>query len=315
MRYKFITILFFLLSSKLIYSQAKKPIIMVVPSKAWCDNYGYVNRYNNQGIEQVEPDYEKAFLKNSELKLVISKINGIMAERGYPLKDLENTISNLKLTNAENAVITSKNGSEITESTLDKLKNIAKADIILELTWTINQRGPFKSVTFILRGLDSYTNKQIANAEGTSPENAAANLPILLETAVLSHIDNFNSTLQTYFDELFANGREITLSLKKFDSWDGDFEKEYNNKELGVIIENWLYENTINGKFNTIDATESMLNFEQVRIPMFDKNNRAQDARSYCRNLQNFLKSPPYNLTSKIITRGLGQVTLIIGDK
>ena len=315
MKFKFIAILVLLLNSKLIYSQAKKPIIMVVPSKVWCDNYGYINKYNNQGIEQVEPDYEKAFLKNSELKLVISKINGIMSERGYPLKDLESTISNLKLTNAENLAITSKNGSEVSESTLDKLKNIAKADIILELTWTINQRGPFKSVTFILRGLDSYTNKQIANAEGTSPENAAANLPILLETAVLSHIDNFNSTLQNHFDDLFVNGREISLNLKKFDSWDGDFEKEYNNKEFGVIIEDWLNENTVNGKFNTIDASENMLNFEQVRIPMFDKNNRAQDARSFCRNLQNFLKAPPFNLTSKIITRGLGQVTLIIGDK
>jgi hypothetical protein len=315
MKLKLICFFLLVLTSNSVYSQAKKPIIMVIPSKAWCDMYGYINKYNNQGIEQVEPDFEKAFLKNSDLKLVISKINGIMAERGYPLKDLENTISSLKLNSAENAIITSKSGSEISESTLDKLKNIAKADIILELTWTINQRGPFKSITFILRGIDSYTNKQIASAEGTSPENAAANLPILLETAVLSHIDNFNNTLQTYFDDLFSNGREININLKKFDSWDGDFEKEFNNIELGVIIEDWLNQNTINGKFNTVDATENMLNFEQVRIPMFDKNNRAQDARSFCRNLQNYLKSPPFNLTSKIIARGLGQVTLIIGDK
>ena len=35
----------------------------------------------------------------------------------------------------------------------------------------------------------------------------------MLETAVLSHIDNFNAQLQTYFDDMSVKGREITVEI------------------------------------------------------------------------------------------------------
>jgi hypothetical protein len=183
------------------------------------------------------------------------------------------------------------------------------------LTWSINQVGPFNSVSFNLRGIDSYTNKQIATAVGTGPDNAAASLPLILETAVLSHIDNFNSTLQNHFNDLFENGREITIRIRKFESWDKDLETEYGGKELSVIIEDWINKNSVKGVFNTTDATENMMYFEQVRIPLNETNGRAIDARSFCRNLQNYLKSDPYNIVSKLAMKGLGQVTLILGEK
>ena len=114
---------------------------------------------------------------------------------------------------------------------------------------------------------------------------------------------------------MFENGREITIRIKKFDSWDGDLEKEYDGKELGAIIEDWLAKNTVKGRFSTTDATENMMFFEQVRIPLYDASNKAIDARGYCKDLQSFLKSPPYNIPNKLMTKGLGQVTIVLGDK
>jgi hypothetical protein len=296
-------------------SQAKKPTIMVVPSDNWCILNGYFSEINNQGTIAKIPNYKKALQENTELLTVISKINGLMVERGFPLKNMESALKTLESENAENAMLSSKNGSELTESPVDKLKQVAKADIIIQLTWIVNNLGPKKSIRFELQGLDSYTDKQIAQAGGSGAPSFTAEVPILLEEAVLAHLDKFNTDLQTHFDDLFTNGREIIIRIKKFDSWDGDLEKKYGEQELGSIIENWLQQNTIRGRFNTTDATENSMLFEQVRIPLLDDNGRAIDSRGFIKGLKKLLESTPYNIPCKLMTKGLGQAVLVLGGK
>lgn len=301
--------------SQSVLAQAKKPTIMVVPSDVWCYQNGYTSEFNNQGTIEKIPNYKKAFQENPDLLLVISKINGLMADRGFPLKNLESVLKSIQAESAENAMLTSKGGAEVVESPIDILRKTAKADIIIQLTWTLNTQGPKKSVSFNMQGLDSYTNKQIATAVGTGAPSFAVELPLLLEEAVLAHIDNFNASLQNHFDDMFENGREIIVRIKKFGSWDGDLETEYDGTELGIIIEDWMSDNTVNGRFSTTDATENMMLFEQVRIPLYDDRGNATDARRYMRKLQDFLKAAPYSITNKLMTKGLGEVIIVLGDK
>src|SRR6218665_327588 len=297
------------------FSQAKKPTIMILPSDVWCTKNGYMMEFDNQGTKVKIPDYKKAFQENADLLLVISKINGMMADRGFPLKNAESALKSLESESAENAMLTSKSGGSVAESPIDKLKKTAKADIIMQLTWTVNATGPKKSVTFNLQGLDSYTDKQIATAAVTGAPSFSAELPVLLEEAVLAHLDNFNSSLQKHFDDMFENGREIIIRVKKFDTWDGDLEKDYGGKELGSIIEDWLAKNTPKGRVSTTNATENMMLFEQVRIPLYDASGKATDARGFCKELQKFLQGAPYNITNKLMMKGLGQATIVLGDK
>ena len=106
---------------------------------------------------------------------------------------------------------------------MDKLKKVAKTDIIVTIDWEIEENGPFKQVNYISLGLDAYTNKQIADATKVGQPNAAASVSLLLETAILANMDNFLAGLQGHFDDLRQNGREITLELRKFESFDGDY--------------------------------------------------------------------------------------------
>jgi len=297
------------------FGQAKKPTIMVLPSDVWCNTNGYMIEFDNQGTKVKVPNYKKAFQENADLLTVISKINGLMADRGFPLKNAESALKTLESESAENAMLTSKGGAAVAESPVDKLKKTAKADIIMQLTWTVNTTGPKKSITFNLQGLDAYTDKQVATAVGTGAPSFSAELPVLLEEAVLAHLDNFNASLQTHFDDMFANGREIIIRIKKFDSWDGDLEKDFGGKELGDVIEDWLKNNTQKGRFSTTDATENIMLFEQVRIPLYDAGGKAIDARGFCKDLQKFLQAPPYSITNKLMTKGLGQATIVLGDK
>jgi hypothetical protein len=293
---------------------------MVVPSDSWCVKYGYVQEFDNMGTKQIVPDYRAALQNDSNLLLAISKIGEMMTDRGFPPKDLEKSLKSLQEQAAEDAMLTSKQGSDVAESPIDKLKKVAKADIIMDLTYTVNQIGPKKSLTFNLRGLDAYTDKQIAAASGTGTPSFATELAILIEEAVLGHLDNFNAQLQAHFDDLFAKGREIIVRIKVWGDSEYDLESEFgeDDLELGQIIEDWLSDNAVNGAFNTVDATENMMLFEQVRIPMVtttsDGKERQVDARRWVGGLRKYLKDN-FEIESKLMTQGLGQAQLVIGSK
>ena len=240
-----------------------------------------------------------------------------MAERGLPLKDLASSIRSINQANAENEMTVSRtSGSSISETPLDKLLSRAKADILVELSWKINTVGPKNSVTYTLRGIDAYTNKQVAAAQGTGAASFSAEVPVLIEEAVLQHMDNFISQLQAHFDDLLTNGREITFEVRTFDNGSGaSLEDEYSGQELTEIIDEWVAQNTVEHRYNLTDATEDMMIFEQVRIPLYRPNGMPMDTRHFANELRKYLKKTPFNLTSKVLTKGLGKAIVVIGEK
>ena len=286
---------------------------MVVPSDLYCNLKGYTLSYDNEGVITVLPDYKRALQIDVELNTAITTIGQMMADRGFPLKLLEQELKSIQQEKTEDAMMMSNNGSEIEESPVDWLKRVSKSDIIMQVTWSVNKSGPRYSLTFSLQGIDAYTNKQIAACQGTGEPTFSAELPVLLEESIVNNLDVFNSQLQNYFDDMFINGREVSLKLKRWNDTEYDFESKIGNTELCDIIEDWVADNTVNGRFNLTDATENMMSFEQVRIPVYDENGRAVDTRRWARELTKYLSS--LNIPTKLIIKGLGQATIIIGGK
>ncbi|MEP5431793.1 MAG: DUF6175 family protein, partial [Flavobacteriaceae bacterium] len=276
----------------------------------WCNKNGYMQTFDNQGITTKVPDYIKAFQDNTDLLLVISTLNGLMAEREFPLKNLETVLKGLANNGGRNIVRSSRDtGASVVESPLDQIVKTASADIILQLTWTVNKIGPKSSITYNLQGLDSYTYKQIATATGTGAPSFSVELPVLLEEAVLENIEDFTYTLQEHFDDMFEKGREVTLQILTWDDWDGNLD------DLSYEIEDWLDANTVEGRFSTTDVTDTYALFEQIRMPLFNDRGRALAARNFFRDLSTTLTAPPYNQPHKLETEGLGKVTIILGGK
>lgn len=57
---------------------------MIVPSDVWCNTNGYMMEFNNQGKLLRFQIIKRHYKKNADLLLVISKINELMADRGFP---------------------------------------------------------------------------------------------------------------------------------------------------------------------------------------------------------------------------------------
>ena len=56
-------------------------------------------------------------------------------------------------------------------------------------------------------------------------------------------------------------------------------------------------------RFSLTDATENMMLFEQVRIPLYRENGMARDTRSFANDLRKYLNQKA-NLTCKVMTKG-----------
>ena len=107
----FIALTLVLTGVTLAFGQAKKPTLMVVPSDAWCNKNGYMMEFDNQGTKVKIPDYKKAMQEDTDLLLVIASINDMMAERGFPLKNIESAIKTLESNAAEYNMRMSKDGA------------------------------------------------------------------------------------------------------------------------------------------------------------------------------------------------------------
>lgn len=313
MKKRTITLIVCLLAAISSFGQAKKPTIMVVPSDLYCNQKGYTLSFNDEGTIVTLPDYKLALQKDKELNTAITVIGQMMADRGFPLKLLEQELKSIQQEKTEDAMLMSKNGTELEESPVDRLKKTAKSDIIMQVTWFINKTGPRYSLTFNLQGIDAYTNKQIAACSGTGEPTFSAELPVLLEESIANNLDGFNAQLQNHFDDMFANGREVSLKLKRWYDAEVDFESEIGNSELSYLIEDWVANNTVNERFNLTDATENMMFFEQVRIPLYDDSGRANDTRRWARGLSKYLSD--LGIPNKLTIKGLGQATIIVGGK
>ena len=303
-------------STSSVFGQAKKPTLMILPSDNWCEQRYFMTEFDNQGTKQKVPNYKQAFQEDTEIGQVISKIGSLMIDRSFPLKDAEQELKAIEARNAEdNMTLSTATGSSLSESPLDKLKNKAKADIIIQIWWKVTKTDNGKVISFVLEAFDAYTSKRIASSTGNGTPNNTDIIPVLLQNAILANIDPFAAQLQSHFDDMFNNGREILLTVKKWNSWDKDLETEIDGKEITDYVNEWLQKNTVKGKFSMTDASENIIRCEQVRIPLNDANNNALDARQFAKGLQKYLKAAPFNFEVKLMTRGLGEAILVLGEK
>lgn len=289
-----------------------KPTLMILPSDHWCEQRFYMTSWDNQGVKEKTPDYKEAFLQDSELTQVISTLGQLLTKQGYSLKDAEQEIKAVSNRIAEdNVTMSSTTGSTIAESPLDMIKKRAKMDILIQVDWSFNSD---RSISFTLEAFDTYTSKRIATASGTEkPSNEI--IPVMLERAVKSKIKDFDKQMDKFYTDCDKNGREIILTVKCWDNWTENLETENENgDELIDVIGKWLKKNTVNGVFNLSDATEYFAQFEQVRIPLFDKEGESIDARGFATELRKYLNNE-CGITSKVMTRGLGEAIIVLGEK
>lgn len=297
------------------WSQAKKPSLMVVPAENYCFQKGFMKTFDDQGTPVQVPDYERAFREDADLRSMINAINTYMAGREFPLKDMEQTVKSLGSIGIERELLKDKGGNSILLKPIDRYKQQAKADIILDLSFRFEKKGPERVLNVTLKGLDAYTNLQIAGDELVGkPSMTAPTITLLLEDNH-TRMENFCTLLNAHFEDMMKNGRMVSLRFALADGAPIDFDKEYGDEEFSEILETWTAELAVGNRNGNIDLGDTELTVDQIRIPLMnpEKENQSLDARGFLQIFRKRLKKAPYNLSCKVRPRGLGEAWLIIG--
>lgn len=300
------------------YGQAKKPKLMIIPSRTWCTQNNFMKTYTNfEGQQITEPDYQKAFDENPDISMVISAMQDFMIKENYKVADLKTILAKIKSRSARDNMTTA--GGGLQQSALDLLNKTAKADINVELYYTIKKDGPYKYVEFNVGATDAYSDEPIS--QGNIGRGTSANSTELvnqLEEAVLSFKDKFIADMDSYYQRLFESGRHIVVRLTLANNCDINYEKEYQNKELSELIEDWVATHAMKGNYNIDNKTESEVFFDEVRIPMIYTTNTGQTRGSTADWFGTELKKYIEGITGvkcKIDVVGLGEINIILGGK
>lgn len=255
-----LTIVIMLLSFSQVFSQTKKPRLVVIPSDALLLQMNLLNTTDDMGEVNYVQNYKMAFL-DTDLKGCISKISELFQDRGFPLTMLE---AELRRVQGKNLTI--------------------PVDVRLELNYKINKQGPRDVLYFELSGIDAYSSKQIAASSGQSKPAIGETMVNLLQEAVIDKIDKFAADVQAYFEGLADVGRESRLTIETDDGVELPFEVE-------DIVDTWLQQNCINGNFSIDEVDETAIRVSQAMMPLYNANGRGMDARNFYRPLVQILKT------------------------
>lgn len=297
------------------YVMAAPPKLMIVPDKTWCIEKGYVIESERNGKKVLREDYDRAFV-DSDFNNVQLAIAQIMAERNFPVvngqaqaeTDDEDEMFDEAFEGAET-------GSGVQTNAYDELLKRNKPDITLKIGWNVNNAGSIYSADYRIEAIDTYSNKSVAPIAGQTGEvRRTVPLSVALKQTAKGNMDDFCTKLQTYFDDIQTNGREIRCDIRIIDNGSGvTMNQEFEGLELSEIIYNWISDNSVNHQFNQRSSGRNMARYDQIRIPLKDANGRSMDASRWVKGLQEKLKS--LGIVCENASTGLGAGRLYIGEK
>jgi hypothetical protein len=304
----------FLLLASLAFGQAKKPTIMIMPSDDWCVENRYIMQFDNQGVPETRSDFEAAFLTYPNLNSVIGKIDAEMRKDAFPTVLMINELKNLKQQRAEDAVRKAK--GQIIIDPIQKLREGAKADFEFKVYWKVVKQGPRHRIeSFRLQGIDTYTGKAVGYAEGAGDWASASEVSEgdLLREAIQSKMDGFKSELQTTFNTMFQQGREVIVSVATAPDWEKNLNSTFaDGDELNEIIETWIAANTKEHRYGSPETNKNNMLAKGCMIPLFNENNMPIDAKGWVKPLKKYLLNDLKIPGVCVYPVGLGKVEIFL---
>ncbi len=286
------------------------PHVMVVPDLIFCKANGYIRQFNNNGITETIPDYERALSEDPSLHAVLTQIKQLIAENNSDivLIDLIEAINNAKADHA----MSEANFGDQSESIEESIIRNSEADILIKVQYDIAQHGPQYQISYTLNGTDAYTNRNFAPVEGMGKPSTSANPVVLLREAVYDNMKPFLDLMLSYYNNMITKGRMVAFDIKT--TGGVNMNTKVGQYTLREQIEDFLYDNSVDGNgLERVKGGNTFLQYQGVYIPLVTTirgRQRKQGAKDVAQKLVNFLEENGVNADFKI--RGLGKVNIYI---
>ncbi len=288
------------------------PTVMIVPDDIYCKQHGYTINFNNQGIVETKPDYERALTEDAALHPVLTQIAELITDRNdrIVIIDLMTAIDNYKADRALDAA----NGTE--ESADEAIVRRSEADIIVKVHFDLIKNGPQRQVQYTITGTDAYTANKFAPITGVGEPSTNAAPAILVREAIFGKMDAFLEKVLAYYTNMVKNGRQVAINFKVTNGAGLTMDSKVGNNLLKEVIDDCLYDLSVDGNgLERVRGGSNFLNYSSIYIPLFANvrgRERKQKTEDVARKVSTMLES--HNIKSHYTTVGLGKVNFYIGE-
>ena len=226
--------------------QMSPPHVMIVPDLIYCKTNGYVQQFDNMGVVETVPDYEKALTEDPSLHAALMQVAQLITDRNSDIVivDLIEAINNAKA----DAAMAAANGGDDSASVDEAVIRASEADILVKVQFDLLKHGPQYQVSYTITGTDAYTNQAFAPISGMGAPSTSANPVVLLREAVFANMDAFLDKMLSYYAGMATKGRMVAFEIKTTAGSSVNMNSKVGEYTLREQIEDFLYDNAVEGK-------------------------------------------------------------------
>ena len=288
------------------------PHIMVVPDLIYCKTHGFTQEFNNNGLTETVPDYERAITEDPTLHSALTQVAQLITDcnSDIVIVDIIEAINNAKA----DAAMAAANNADDSESIEETIIRNSDADILIKVQFDLLKNGPEYRVSYVLNGTDAYTNQNFAPVSGMGKGSTSANPVALLREAIFENMPPFTEKLTNYFVSMLQKGRMMAFEINTTSTASVNMNSKVGEYTLREQIEDFLYDNSVDGNgLERVKSGNTFLRYQGVYIPLTSSirgRQRKQGAKDVAQKLVNFLEENGIDAEYKI--RGLGKVNIYI---
>ncbi len=296
--------------------QAVMPTIIVFPDETWMQDHGFIDAVNSDGETKRIPRYNDAFAQNSEISSAIIAVQKVLADRKFQHEDLRQLLKNMEEERAMN-MASAASGDAVAFDPVDELLQQARADIRINLFYSVSSIGPRKNISFRLQAVDAYCADQIAACEGTI-EGTMDPLDLALRKVIAGKSDDFCQQMIDYFMDLRTNGRQITVLFQVADGAGINLLRDEINADgdtYGEFLLDWMRKHAVNRACKKGRQTKNMSEFKNVRIPFFNEDGDPMEATDWAKGIRKAFRTETGIKCTNGNSNGLGRASFFIGGQ
>ena len=218
-------------------------------------------------------------------RIAITKIKEGFDSRGFTTVDF---VGKLKIAK-DNQVFTSDNQTDIKS----KIIEMSGCDVYVVAEVDTKKDNTGASASIIISSYDTSTGNSLSNKVSNSGKFETNDTGRLVSKAVDKCMEEFIATMNMKFADIQKNGRSVLVDFSFSENSSYNMTSEIGNDKLALsdVLEEWFSTNSFNNNYHIQGTTNLKMIFDDVKIPIKDKNQNNYTTNKFALEIFKYLKT------------------------
>ena len=227
-------------------------------------------------------------------RIAITKIKEGFDSRGFTTVDF---VGKLKIAK-DNQVFTSDNQTDIKS----KIIEMSGCDVYVVAEVDTKKDNTGASASIIISSYDTSTGNSLSNKVSNSGKFETDDIGRLVSKAVDKCMEEFIATMNMKFADIQKNGRSVLVDFSFSENSSYNMTSEIGNDKLALsdVLEEWFSTNSFNNNYHIQGTTNLKMIFDDVKIPIKDKNQNNYTTNNFALEIFKNLKTLGFEPSKEI---------------